>query len=516
MKLNPVEQSLMAVQYHWQNFMAQDDKRMLVWQIKENALRLVDVFFKVQQEERLSEKPYVSNETFIVFDQPFENSVSYAETLKKSLAAHYEATRAAIEATGGAADWSYAPESQPDSPQALIQGLNALADHHKGLFQTLVAVIMPSRVASDGAWTDWLGRALQAGPAERLRLIVIDLQEHPRCAALSASAHPQLHVESIPIDAIDLAADTFAQEPAGGVAGVFRNLLTGLFNLVDKGTPEQVMLKADDAIAFALRNGLPDQEVVVRLMSAGAMLKAQRFDTAVNHYRHARLSAEKLQKTGHPGAKDLILQGWFGEASAHFAAQNLPETIRCYREAGPVAEAIPKPILWLESLRMGAFCHRLNGDEEAALRCCEQALAVGERMQPEARIVTTLPLVGMEMLGILDHKRTKKLEGIKRKLDADLTQRYAAMEQSASRLEREPNARDALKGLATQLEIQSQTLEQSAGETIERLVQSGSPPYIQVFDRIRALLWPTWPLEQSESNREEDAVAESAVGGVSS
>ncbi|MEJ2124912.1 MAG: hypothetical protein P8Y47_08925, partial [Alphaproteobacteria bacterium] len=77
------EQSLVALQYHWQNFMARDDKRMLVWQFKENALRLVDVFFKVQQEERLSEKPYVSNETFIIFDQPFENSVSYAETLKK-------------------------------------------------------------------------------------------------------------------------------------------------------------------------------------------------------------------------------------------------------------------------------------------------------------------------------------------------------------------------------------------------------------------------------------------------
>ncbi|MEJ2407653.1 MAG: hypothetical protein P8171_26015 [Candidatus Thiodiazotropha sp.] len=493
----------MALQYHWQNFMARDDKRMLVWQFKENALRLAEVFFKVQQEELLQDRPYACDETFIVFDQPFENSPRYAAALKKSLAEHYEASREAIEQASGVVDWPYTHESLPDSPQAFVQGLNALAQHHESLLRTLVAVVMPSSVSSEAAWNGWLMRALEAGPAPQVRLIVTDVQEYPRNGVLVDSGHAQLHVEPIPIDAIELASETFAQEPAVGAAGVLRNLVTGLFNLLDKGTPEQVVLKAEDAIAFARANGMPEQEVVARLMTAGAMQKAQRYDEAVTHYRYARLSAEKLQETDHPAARDLILQGWFGEASAHFAAQNLPETIRCYQEAEPVAEAIPKPIHWIESLRMSAYCHRLIGDDEAALQCCQRAFQVGERMHSQARVVTLLPLVGMELLSILDRKLTHKLTRIKQKLDADLTRSYEAMEQSASRLEQNPNARDALSGLDANLEVRCADLELKAGQAIEKLLQAGKPRYIETCEYIRSVLWDTWPLDRPQSAQEE-------------
>jgi hypothetical protein len=516
MELNAVEQRLVTLQYRWQNFLALDDKRMLLWQFKENALRLAEAFIKVQQEEHLHEKPYANDETFIVFEQPFDNSISYAKILKKSLAAHYDASREAIGQVGGLADWRYEPDSLPDSPQAFIQSLNALAQHHEDQLRTLVAVIMPTTIASEAAWTSWLGRALQISLVPQLRLIVIDLQEHPRCVALAESTHPQLHVDPVPIDAIDLAAETFAQEPATGAAGVFRNLLTGLFNLVDKGTPEQVKLKAADAIEYARQNELPDQEVVVRLMSAGAMLKAKNLDESVTHYRHARLCAEKLIETDHPAARDLVLQGWFGEASAHFAADNLPETIRCYQEAESVAASIPKPILWIESLRMGAFCHRLNNDDEGAMQCCERALKVGEQMQPEARIVTTLPLVGMELLRILDHSRTRKMERIKTQLDTDLTRYYDEMEQTAIRLETDPDGQNGLKALESQLQKQSEAREQTADKKIIKLTRAGNHLYIKAFEHLRSLLWETWPLDLPDSEPEEKDSEEPLQAGVTS
>jgi hypothetical protein len=513
MELNAVEQRLVALQYRWQNFLALDDKRMLLWQFKENALRLAETFIKVQQEERLHEKPYACNETFIVFDQPFDHSTGYAKALKKSLAAHYDASREAIERVGGTADWQYAPDALPDSPQVFVQSLNALAQHHKALLRTLVAVIMPATIASETAWTDWLGRALRIGLAPQLRLIVIDRQEHPRCLALAESAHPQLQVDPVPIDAIDLAAETFAQEPAAGAAGVFRNLLTGLFNLVDKGTPEQVKLKAADAIEYARGNNMPDQEVVVRLMTAGALLKAKNFDEAVTHYQHARLCAEKLMETDHPAAQDLVLQGWFGEASAHFAANKLPETIHCYQEAASVAEAIPKPILWIESLRMGAYCHRLNGDDEGAIQCCERALQVAEQMRPEARIVTTLPLVGMELLHLLDNSRTRKMERIKTQLDTELTRHYDEMEQAAILLEQEPDSQKDLQALELQLQTQSETEEQTADQKIIQLVRAADPLYIKAFEYLRSLLWETWPLDRPESLQEEKDSTEPELAG---
>jgi tetratricopeptide (TPR) repeat protein len=498
MELNAVEQRMVHLQSRWQAFRARDTKRMLLWQTQENATRLMEAFFEAQRHESLLDKPYACGDTFIVFDSPFEDSISYSRQLKQALAGQYEASHESFTQAGHTADWRFSPNSLPDSAHGFVQGLNALAQHHQEVLGMLVAVILPGSLSKPDAWTAWLGRALQAAaPAQGVRLIVIDSTEHPRCTHLIKSDPNQLHVEPIPIDAFELAGETFAQEPAVGPPGVFRSLLVGLLALVERASPDQVMLKANDAIAFARRLGWGDQEVAVRMMAAGALLKAQRFDEAVIHYRHARSTAEKLIEEDHPAARDLVLQTWFGEASAHFAANNLPAAIGCYRDAEPVAEAIAKPILWIECLRMGAYCHQRNGEEEAAMQCCQRALHVGERMKPDARGMTTLPLVAMETLRLLDPKLTQRIERIKQTLDADLNRLNDTLEQEACRLEQDPNGAEALKTVEQSLSSKSDSLEQIAEREIDKLATTGEPSFRQAFERIRTLLWRAWPLDPS-------------------
>jgi len=330
MPLNAVERRLVELQSRWQGFREDHCKRMLLWQTQDNAVRLMESFFEVQRQEARDAMPYVGSDTFIVFDTPFEDSISYSRMLKQALAGHYAASHDAFEQVGQAPDWYFSPESLPDSTRGFVQGLNGLAQHHQGVLGQLVAVMLPSTVVSEAAWTAWLGRALEAGPDPGVRLVVLDSLETPRCGELAESGHPQLRVEVVSMDAWELAEETFAQEPAVGAPGVFRSLLTGLFALVEKGTTAQIMTKANDALIFARRRGWGDQEVAVRMLAAGAMLKAKRFDDTVNHYRHARLIAEELTASGHPAGRDLELQTWFGEASAHFAMEDLPEASRCY------------------------------------------------------------------------------------------------------------------------------------------------------------------------------------------
>jgi tetratricopeptide (TPR) repeat protein len=500
MELNAVERRLVDIQNHWQDFLADDSKRLLLWQIKESSTRLMEAFFEAQQHEAVQEKPYGCSDTFVVFDVPFDNSISYSRTLKEALAGQYEASQDAFKQVGRQADWKFTTESQPDSALGFIQGLNSLARHHQEVLGRLVAVILPTSVANESHWVAWLGRALQAAPDKGVCLVVIDSLENPRCSALVESGQPQLQVATVPIDAIELAGETFAQEPAVGAAGVFRSLLTGLLGLVEKGAPEQVMVKANDAIEFARKQGWLDQEVVVRMMAAGSMLKAGRFDEAVTHYRHARTTAEKVIASGHPAGRDLVLQSWFGEASAHFAAENLPEAIRCYSAATPVAQAIPKPILWIESLRMAAFCHRRNRDDKAAAQCCEQALRVGERLPQESRGMTTLPLVALESLRLLDAGCTERIEAVKQRLDRDLVKLSEELEREVVKLEGQPGDGGGLKELEQALAEQSDRLKQTAAREINSLTTSGTKYYSEALERIRLLLWPGWPLDPPDQD----------------
>lgn len=509
--MNPVEQRLVDLQSLWQSVRADDSKRFLLWQAPDNAMRLVHCFFEAQRHDATHEAPYVGGDTFIVFDTGFENSIQYSRALKEALAGQYEASRKSFEQQGLVPDWPFEPTEHPDSASGFVEGLNSLGRHHEQALGHVVAVMLPATVSSEPAWTAWLLRALDAGLAQGVCLATLDSLDTPRCNALAESGHLQLHVQAIPMDAWGLAQETFAQEPAVGAAGVFRSLLTSLFGLVDKGSTEQVMTKASDALAFARRQGWADQEVVVRMLAAGTLLKDKRFDEAVNHYRHARISAEAVTAEGHPAGRQLVLQTWFGEASAHLAADDLAQAAHCYALAEPVAQAIPNPILWIEALRMGAFCHAGNNDSDSAMACGLRVLEVGARMQPEARGMTTLPLATFELLRLADAGRIGQVEAVKHRLDAALRQLHEDTERDAAALERHPDAQALLLALEQAYAVKVEDLTHQAAQDADAVATAGEPGFVSLFEQARALLGASWPLGAAPARAGASAIVNPAA-----
>jgi hypothetical protein len=560
MALNPVEQRLVELQERWLGFVARPDDRLLLWQVPDNARRLLHAFFEVQRHDLPGGAPYVGTDTFIVFDEPFENSIQYARALKAGLAGRYAASGDSFQPLGVEPDWPFSPAQVPDTAAAWVQALNALAEHHPQL-QHLVAVLMPATVADEPARLAWLQRALQAGPSPRVRLVVPDSLETPALAGLAGS--PQVHAQPVPMDAWDVARDTFAQNPGVGAAGVFRTLLAGLFGLVDKGSADQVMAKANDALAFARRQGWLDQEVVVRMLAAGAMLKERRFDEAVVHHRHARSAAEQVAGIGHPAGRQLVLQTWFGEASAHLAAGDLPQAAGCYAQAEPVARELAHPILWIEALRMQSHCLARSGQPEAAMACGLRALQVGEQLEPPARPMTTLPLLANDLLQLADAGRAGRLHTLRQRLEQALAKLRSDTEQRAAALEQGGGAASAAPALQALEEAQArqgeELVRQAAqvadalamqahaepapapqrlgGRTlglIHNLLHGGDPQapaqarqepahdaFTAVYARARTLLGPDWPLRTAAAGLDEappdfamspEAVAAVAVG----
>ncbi len=485
MAFNPVERSLLDLCQHWEKFRSDTAKRLLVWQVQDNAVRTLQCFFEIQKHEtELS-----TRDLFIVFDTPFENTIQYSRELKEALAGQYDASRDDLEQEGIRADWQFIPGDFADSAAGFLQGLHSFAAKYHPVAGHIAAVFMPQSVADDTAFCSWLTRALSVEMPEYLRLVVIDSSETPRLSPLTESGHPLITKDSPQIDALAIAQQTFAEEGGVGPAAVFRNFLMGLMTLVEKGSINQVRAKASDALAFARRQGWAEQEVVVTMLVAGAMLKEKRFDSAIQEYQNARQSAAQATSSGHPAGQQLVLQTWFGEAGTHLAAGKDAEAAECYDQAARVAQKIPDLILAIEAFRMSLFCHARLKQRDAALERGRLTLALGERLKPEARAMTTLPMAAIDLLRVIEPERVKRMEAIKQRQEEA---RIGAEQQAAEAEGR--HASQLLRTIENQLENETTQAEHAAMQSIESEAGAGDERFRRQFAQAQDLLGEAWPL----------------------
>jgi tetratricopeptide (TPR) repeat protein len=489
MPLNPVERRLVDLRNHWEQFRTDTSKRLLLWQAPDNATRLLHCFFEIQKHET----EYTSDDLFIVFDSPFENSIQYSRAVKEALAGQYDASRQDLEREDISSDWRFAPEEHPDSARGFIHGLRSFASKYEGVVSHVVAVMMPSMVESDAAYCAWLLRALDAHIPERLRLVVIDSSEAPRLNLLAESNDDLLKIDQLNIDAMTTAQETFSQEPVVGPAGVFRNLLMALVALVEKGTVVQVRSKAADASAFARLYAWTDQETVIGMLVAGALLKEKRFDEAIEAYQNGRRMATSLAASGHPAGGQLVLQNWFGEGGARLASGDNARAAESYDQAAVVAEGIPAVGLAIEALRMSAFCYSRIDRFDDALDGGAKALRLGAQLPAEERLATTLPIVAFDVLRLLDQERVTQMERIKHELDADVDQLKEAAEQQAAAAEHlhDPQHFRAIEETLAR-DIAGATKENA--DAFDALVAAGGKQFTESFEKARVLLGKEWPL----------------------
>ncbi len=492
MDLNPVERSLLGLCNHCEKFRTDTSKRLLVWRVQDNAVRMLQCFFEVQKHE----SELSTNDLFIVFDSPFENSIQYSRGLKEALAGQYEASREDLKQEGILAAWQFDPPNLPDSATGFLQGLRSFASKYHDIVGHIAAVFMPQIVTDDNAFSSWLLRALDTELPEYLRLLVVDSIETPRLSPLTESGHKLAYIDDPAVDALAVAQQTFAEEGGVGPAAVFRNFLMGLLALVEKGTVDQVKTKAADTLAFARKQGWADQEVVVTMLVAGAFLKEKRFDEAVKAYQSARQSASKAASNGHPAGQQLILQTWFGEAGAHLAAGDDALAAECYDQAAIVAQKIPNPILAIEASRMGTFCNARLNNRDGAIERGSIALTLGERLKPEERAMTTLPIAAIDLLRVVEPERVKMMEDIKHRQDAQIDASRTSAERRAATLEHTSDVKQ-LRAVEKSLMVEAAEAQQKATHHLEALVAAGGGPFRQIFARARDLLGGQWPLADS-------------------
>jgi hypothetical protein len=268
----------------------------------------------------------------------------------------------------------------------------------------------------------------------------------------------------------------------------------GLVTLIEKGSADQVKTKAADALAFARKEQWADQEVVVAILMAGALLKEKRFDEAIRAYRSARQSALRAAASGHPAGQQLVLQTLFGEAGTHLAAGHVMQAAECYDTAAVVAQRTRSPILAIEAFRMAASCNARMDRLDAALERGADALRLGAELKPDARAMTTLPIGAFDLLRFVDAERVRRMEDVKYGLDARIDKARAALEQRAAELEQagEPHQ---LRAAEDDLARETARAREEAAQQLEAVVGSGSKQFCELYVNARRLLGDPWPLQ---------------------
>lgn len=487
--LNPVERRLIALCGQWQSFRDQHSKRLLIWNVSSGALRLIEAFFEAQKRESTC----ATRDLFIVFDAPFEDSIQYAKDLKDALRGHYDASHQELKQQGITPDWGASATAFPDSAAGFIEMMRSFGSKHHQDIGHLVAVLMPGAVTSDAALAAWVGRCLSSGLPERLRLLAINRTDAPHFGALADPGHELVEVGSPELDMVAVARECFAHEAAVGPAALFRSQLIDLATLVEKGSIAEVQKRARDAFALARENHWRDQQVVVQMLMAGAFLKARQFDDALNAYRAARESAKAAQHDGHPAGGQLILQTWFGEAGTWLAQGQREKAAQCYDEAALVAHAIQQIILVVEALRMAAFCYAGTRRRKLALERGHEALTQAQRLKPEARPMTTLPLAGIELLRLIEPRRVKSIEQIARTRTATIAEARGLAESRAAQLA-SPDDASRLHIVHQELTETLQAATVEAAQSLDEIgLREGEPPFCAAYTRLRALLESQWP-----------------------
>jgi hypothetical protein len=495
MGLNPVEKRLALLCGDWIDFRSEGSNRLLIWQVAENAMRIVQCFFETQKHDL----EYSSGDLFIVLDPPFDHSIQYSKALKEALRGQYDASRHDLEQEGLSTDWSFVPGNVADTAAGVVSALSSFGAKYCNTNQHLVGVLTPTAVADDELFAGWLLRALANNLPEHLRLVIVDSIENPRFSKLAEASDPRIARRSPPIDGLSTAQETFAQEAAVGPAAVFRNHLMGVVTLLEKGTADEVKAKAKDAFKFARAQKWPDQEVVLRVLVAGAMLKESRCAEAIDIYRAAQTAAEQALAAEHPAGRKLVLQALFGEAGAHLAAGDPLSAAGCYDRAAVNAQKDRNIILAIEAHRMGAFCHARTGAREEALRRSLRAIEVGVRIKPDERGMTSLPIAAMDLLRTLEPDRARLLEECRDRLERRLADARRKADVQASDLERNPDPA-AGRPIERALDKEAELARAEAEGEIAAIVTQSSPAFRDHFMKASNLLGATWPLQSTGGN----------------
>jgi len=487
MQDNPMLRGLNTLRDAWLQASADPKHKLLVWRLPANASRLLAAFFEMQRNDPGRDTP----DYFLRVTNPYELGFRFSRQLKQDLLDRYLASQDELREQNVPLGWRGPHEEHPDSGQGVIDVLQSFVDHHAEQMRLLALVLEPERRVPGEGFERWVDTLLAAQPGPRLRIVLVDTQEDPQWQGLLDRHGKSACLLTAPVDMFAIARDTAAQSGGRGPEVLYRQLLADLMMLVERGSPAQVVARADRAQGLALRQGWHEQQSVVQMMTAGSWLKHGDHAQAINSYRQARTAAESARLSGNAAAPELVMQSWFGEAGCWLVAKQPERAAQAYLQASQSAASIPHPMFTLEGQRMAGWCQLDAGKREAAREQLLEAIRTAKPLSKEDRKATTLPNALWDLLHLQDARRCQKLQDVSTDYLQASTGVLEKFDAQGRALGPRP-ARVALDAIDAQLDLALEEGFHRAQRERERIIQGGDEFFRKVVAVGRDFLDPAW------------------------
>lgn len=484
---SPVEKRVELLRDLWMAHTEDAGVRLIVWRIPDNADRMLQAFFEAQRQGGDGTVP----DLFMCFTLPFETGFGFSRAINESLVASYVDSLEPLHQQGVRADWKYSRVDRTDSSAGCMSLLGSFAEHHQAHLRHVAAVVTPTSVSDHTALMAWLEGALSTPVPHGVRLCVVDTKTDPKWQPLAQRHGKQVCVIDAPIDMFDIARETAAQAGGSGPAVAYRQLLTDVMALVEKGTPAQAADRAERALRIARKEQWWDQQVVLYMAVAGAHLKAQEHREAIRRYGQARDCALQAQRHHHPVGATLVMQTWFAEAGVWLMAKQPERAAQLYREGAECARGVPDPMFAIEGFRMAAYCHAQANDRTQAQEHGQLAIVASKAVSAKERPLTTLPLALQDLLRLQDPLRTEKLEKFAAQYQTEISAAHHRGEQRAKRLGPKP-AHAQIDQIEAEMHAHFEASFQRLRDGRERIIASGDEYFRKVVAVGRQLLHPLW------------------------
>ncbi|MGV1110027.1 hypothetical protein [Xanthomonas translucens] len=487
MSKNPVERRIELLGDAWMQASEDPALRLLVWRVPANAARLLAAFFEAQKHPGDWNAP----DYFLRLDTPFDTGFGYSRALKQALHASYLGSQSALREQGVELGWPGPGPSHPDSALGVVEVLDSFAAYHQVHLRYLAVVLEPERTTSADAFARWMDAALAAAPSPALRLVLVDTHEDPRWQPLLERHAAIARRIEPPLDMFDIARETAAQSGGAGPAVAYRQMLSDLMTVLERGSATQLAQRVERPLALAQRHGWPDQQVVLNMMLAGGWLKEKQYPQAIASYRQSRECGLQALAVQHPAARDLVMQSWYGEAGTWFVAGQPGRAAETYVAAAKAAAEIPNPMFVIEGYRMAAFCLAQDGQREAARAHGLEAIRAAKPLPPADRRTTTLPQTLQDLLLLQDRPRAQKLEQCAASYLQAVAALHAQAEAQAAQLGPRPDSAQ-LDRIESALHAGFEQAFHRVAQERERLIQGGDAFFRKVVAVGRDFLHPTW------------------------
>lgn len=471
----------------WLQATSDPDRRVLIWRVPANAMRLLEAFLEHQRRPGGRQTP----DFFLRLTTPYVLGFTYS----RALLADMQAGQLAYEQAETAGVESVRPhwEAPPahDSPHGVMTALQSLARHHRHDLRYLAAVLEPVSCTSGADMEHWIGAALADTGWHDVRLVLIDTVEAPVWKGVVERHSRRVSMLQPPVDMFAITRDVAVQSPGTGPGVVYRQLLADIMVLLQRGSAQDVTQRVDRALAVATAQGWHGQVATLQMMLAGAWLKQGDAERAALFYRSVREAAPTAAGAHAMASPPLVMQSWFGEAGCHLRLDQPGRAVSAYRQAAHAAAHVPSPVLAMEAQRMVGWCLLRDGKRESARTELLNAVQLAIPLSMAERRMTTLPQTLWDLLVLQDRRRCERLQAAGESLLSMSSRLLSKADAAGRKLGPQPRhaAMDEIeRGLDHALE---QALAR-AHRRREALIQGGDAFFRSIVDAARRLLDPDW------------------------